>query len=218
VAIADGVAAAEQSHLGAATAVRYAVQWLDTSLAEPVLETEWTSLVASTAWALVDKAATTFGIDEDPEQAERLMATTLLCAVVESRSDGGAVVHLVTVGDSGAWLVTGDTMIRMLDVKETHDGVTSSAVAGLPRVPSEVQPLVVEMNPGDVLLLGTDGIGDALGDGEGEVGQLLRSLVGNSVPSLIEFAHYLDFSRETFDDDRTLVAVWAEAKAPKPLP
>jgi hypothetical protein len=29
-----------------------------------------------------------------------------------------------------------------------------------------------------------------------------------SVPSLIEFAHAVDFSRETFDDDRTLVAVW----------
>jgi hypothetical protein len=28
------------------------------------------------------------------------------------------------------------------------------------------------------------------------------------VPSLIEFAHMVDFSRETFDDDRTLVAVW----------
>jgi hypothetical protein len=29
-----------------------------------------------------------------------------------------------------------------------------------------------------------------------------------SVPSLIEFAHAVDFSRETFDDDRTVVAVW----------
>jgi hypothetical protein len=36
------------------------------------------------------------------------------------------------------------------------------------------------------------------------------------VHSLIEFAHAVDFSRETFDDDRTLVAVWPRRKAPAP--
>jgi hypothetical protein len=30
---------------------------------------------------------------------------------------------------------------------------------------------------------------------------------GTEPPSLGEFAHAMDFSRETFDDDRTLVAV-----------
>ena len=35
-----------------------------------------------------------------------------------------------------------------------------------------------------------------------------------SVPSLIEFAHAVDFSRETFDDDRTLVAVWPRKQVP----
>jgi hypothetical protein len=33
-------------------------------------------------------------------------------------------------------------------------------------------------------------------------------LTGPAVPSLIEFAHAVDFTREAFDDDRTLVAVW----------
>jgi hypothetical protein len=41
------------------------------------------------------------------------------------------------------------------------------------------------------------------------VGNLFRDVLTRSCPpSLIEFAHAVDFSRETFDDDRTLVAVW----------
>ena len=97
------------------------------------------------------------------------------------------------------------------------DGIASSAVVGLPRVPTEVIPAVVDVGDGDVLLIGTDGIGDPLGTGHGGVGNLLREvLTGPSVPSLIEFAHAVDFSREAFDDDRTLVAVWPRKQVPAP--
>jgi hypothetical protein len=101
----------------------------------------------------------------------------------------------------------------------------SSAVVGLPWVPTELAPVVVDVADGDVLLVGTDGIGDPLGGGHGGVGNLLRAVLTDpSVPSLIEFAHAVDFSRETFDDDRTLVAVWpkrqvsAQSPARWPVP
>ena len=88
-------------------------------------------------------------------------------------------------------------------------GIASSAVVGLPRVPTEVMPVVVDVASNDVLLIATDGIGDPLGTGQSGVGNLFREVLTKpSVPSLIEFAHAVDFSRETFDDDRTLVAVW----------
>ncbi|WP_207544239.1 hypothetical protein, partial [Mycobacterium alsense] len=65
----------------------------------------------------------------------------------------------------------------------------------------------------EVLLIATDGIGDPLGTGQGGVGNLLRDVLTRPCPpSLIEFAHAMDFSRETFDDDRTLVAVWPRGK------
>jgi hypothetical protein len=58
-----------------------------------------------------------------------------------------------------------------------------------------------------VLLIGTDGFGDPVGDGRGVVAQLFCGELERPVPPL-GFAHLLDFYRETFDDDRTLVALW----------
>jgi hypothetical protein len=97
----------------------------------------------------------------------------------------------------------------------SESGIASSAVVGLPRVPTEVTPVVADVKGDDVLLVATDGIGDPLGTGQGGVGNLFRDVLTKAYPpSLIEFAHAVDFSRETFDDDRTLVAVWPRKQAP----
>ncbi len=210
VAVADGVSAAKQSHVGSTVAVRYAVQWLDTRLADPVSSTDWEGLVTSTAWALVEHSAAVFGIGKNAEDAEPLVATTLVCAVVEKSADGAAVAHVIGVGDSGAWILGEDGFSQVEGGKETSEGgISSSAVVGLPRVPTGVDATLVTVEPGQVLLLGTDGFGDPLGSGRGEVGDLFaRALGGGRVPSMVEFVHKLDFLRETFDDDRTLVAIW----------
>ncbi len=91
---------------------------------------------------------------------------------------------------------------------EIEGGLWSSAVVGLPRLPDVLEPSRVDLGARDVLLVGTDGFGDPLGSGDGDVGRLFADVLGGGAPSLLEFAHVLDFSRETFDDDRTLVAVW----------
>jgi len=47
-----------------------------------------------------------------------------------------------------------------------------------------------------------------LAGGAGELGRTFaRELV--KAPDVVDFARLLDFSRSTYDDDRTLVAVWA---------
>jgi hypothetical protein len=124
----------------------------------------------------------------------------------------------VGAGDSAAWLLSSGEFIEILAGKTVPEsGIASSAVVALPRVPCVVSPVVVDFAAGDVLLIATDGIGDPLGTGQGGVGNLLREvLTGPSVPSLIEFAHAVDFSREAFDDDRTLVAVWPRKRVPVP--
>jgi serine/threonine protein phosphatase PrpC len=218
ITVADGVSGAAQSHLGASTATKYAADVLCTHPHPDAVD--WTALIKSTAWALTERTQALLGlVDPDPVRAEEQLATTLVCVVVEPTSTGSLRAELVGVGDSGAWLLlSSGRFVELLGAKAvTADGMSSSAVAGLPRVPAEVVSVVVEITPGEVLVIGTDGIGDPLGSGEGGVGNLLREvLTGPGTPSLIEFAHAVDFSRETFDDDRTLVAIWPRPPTPTP--
>jgi hypothetical protein len=219
VLVADGVSQALQSHIGASTAIRTAAELLRGNLADDLGHTDWLALLKNAAWALNERAQTLLGLDEpDPVRAEEQLATTLVCAVVEPTGAGGLRAYLVGAGDSPAWLLSSGEFIEILAGKTVAaDGIASSAVVGLPRVPTEVIPAVVDLGDGDVLLIGTDGIGDPLGTGHGGVGNLFREvLTGPSVPSLIEFAHAVDFSREAFDDDRTLVAVWPRKQVPAP--
>lgn len=208
--VADGVSAATQSHLGSSAVVNYAAQWLLSQAPSDTEQIDWEALVKSTAWALTERAQVLFKTpDPDPSRAEKELATTLTLAVVELQAPGAYRAFVVGVGDSGAWLLRDGEFYPVLDGKAVGEGgISSSAVSGLPRVPTQVEPSVVEFGSGDVLLLGTDGIGDPLGGGQGGVGNLFRELFSDSAPpSLIEFAHAVDFSRETFDDDRTLVAI-----------
>lgn len=211
VLVADGVSGAPQSHLGASAAVKQAAEWLHSQLGDEVGGTDWLGLLKSTAWALNERAQSLLGLDvPDPVRAEQELATTLVCAIVEPTGAGTLRAYLVSAGDSAAWLLTAGQFVEILAGKTpAASGIASSAVIGLPRVPSDVTPQVVDVADGDVLLIGTDGIGDPLGTGQGGVGDLFRDVLTKaSAPSLIEFAHAVDFSRETFDDDRTLVAVW----------
>ncbi|MFI6044577.1 protein phosphatase 2C domain-containing protein [Nocardia sp. NPDC051321] len=210
VSVADGVSAAAQSHIGATTAVRYSAQWLEETSPSDIAGVDWHSLFQNTAWKLTELAASVLSLPEaSAEQAEQALATTLTCVVCEPHPEGGLSAYVAGVGDSGAWILSDGHFTQVLGGKQpAESGLSSSAVSGLPRVPPEIEVVNVLIQPDQVLLVGTDGFGDPLGGGDGDVGSLFRSLLHGRVPALIEFAHTLDFSRETFDDDRTLVAVW----------
>ena len=85
------------------------------------------------------------------------------------------------------------------------DGAVSTPLPALP--PILPRPASVTLEPGHVLLVGTDGFGDPLGTGRGEVGMAFAGEL-REPPGTLRFASLLDFSRETYDDDRTLVALW----------
>lgn len=211
VVVADGVSEAPQSHIGASVATRQSADWLHSNLGDDATNIDWLALLKSAAWALTERAQALLGLDApDPVRAEQELATTLVCAVIEPTGPRTLCASLMSVGDSVAWLLSAGQFVEILAGKTVPDsGIASSAVAGLPRVPNEVTRAVVDIAGDDVLLIATDGIGDPLGTGQGGVGDLFREVCTKpSVPSLIEFAHAVDFSRETFDDDRTLVAVW----------
>lgn len=218
VLVADGVSQSVQSHLGATAAVSSAARWFVSNAPAATHDTDWLALMKNAAWALAEQARITFKLDEpDPEMAFNHMSTTLLCAVIEGSGGAGLQASVVSVGDSGAWLLREGQFTPVLGGKTVSEGgISSSAVAGLPQVPGELEARVIEIGLDDVLLLGTDGFGDPLGSGSGGVGNLFRELfTGPDPPSLFEFARALDFSRETFDDDRTLVAVTPYAATDK---
>jgi Protein phosphatase 2C len=217
VLVADGVSGAPQSHIGASTATKQAAEWLHSYLSDDIANTDWLALLKSAAWALTERAQTLLGLDApDPVRAEEQLATTLACAVIEPTGVHTLRAYVIGAGDSVAWLLSAGQFVEVLAGKTVPpNGIASSAVVGLPRVPTEVIPMVIDIAENDVLLIATDGIGDPLGAGQGGVGDLFRGVLTKpSVPSLIEFAHAVDFSRETFDDDRTLVAVWPRKRLP----
>jgi serine/threonine protein phosphatase PrpC len=213
VAVADGVSAAKESHLGATTAVRYATQWL--ASVDERAEIDWQLLIESTAWQLIEQAAAILGLETaDAARAERILATTLVCAVVDAQPDGVLHARVAAIGDSGAWVLNRAGYHRVEGGKsEIEGGLSSSAVSGLPRVPAAIDVAEVMVTPDSVLLLGTDGFGDPLGDGSGEVGNLFKATLLGRLPTITEFGHVLDFSRDQFDDDRALVAVWPQSYA-----
>lgn len=209
VAVADGVSQARQSHIGATTAVRYAVQWLAAQEDIDPDQADWLTLLQGAAWALAEQIQSLASLPQpDPARAEQELACTLVCALLEQTEAERFRAHVVSVGDSGAWLLRDGEFGDLVGGKTVgYGGISSSAVSALPRVPQQVEPTVVEFGAGEVLLIGTDGIGDPLGSGTGSVGNMFRDLLCDlEPPTLLEFARAVDFSRETFDDDRTLVA------------
>ncbi|MEU1216929.1 protein phosphatase 2C domain-containing protein [Streptomyces sp. NPDC005790] len=209
-AVADGVSSAPQSHVGAALVCRTAVADVLQQLDEERPQVDWKRTVTAAAYQLLMRV--TRGSDPTPEQqreAQVLLATTLVTGVVRLTGSGLLEVNLVHVGDSGAWMLHKKRFHPLLGGKEERaDGVFSSAVSALPWLPPQIEGTWYTVPEDGVLLVGTDGFGDPLGDGTGIIGSMVAYELGRPPREPQALAQLLDFSRETFDDDRTLLAVW----------
>ncbi|MFI2348390.1 protein phosphatase 2C domain-containing protein [Streptomyces sp. NPDC019443] len=207
-AVADGVSAAPQSHIGAALACRTAVNDLLGQLDEERAEPDWTRVVQAAAYQLLMRVARVGEPSEEHrKEAMAQLATTLVAGRVLPLPDGTLRVDLVHVGDTAAWQLVEGLYYPLLGV-ESDDEISSSAVLALPRLPPALRPRSYQLPADGVLLVGTDGFGVPLGDGTGMVGELMATGLSHPPREPRTLAHLLDFSRETFDDDRTLLAVW----------
>jgi hypothetical protein len=196
-AVADGVSGAARSDLGAALAVRYATAAVARQLDEG--EIDWPGVFEQAAWALVSEGRR---LDEDPAS----LATTLLVAAV---SVGDEVsVGVAAVGDSPAFRLHARSYDPVVDSQPSEDGLIGGGVVALPRDARDVLAGSCTLGPRDALLLCTDGVALPLAGGRGELARTLARELGTP-PDVVDFARLLDFSRSTYDDDRTLIAVWA---------
>jgi hypothetical protein len=210
VAVADGVSAAVRSHLGAALAVRHATAATIRQLDHNPEELMWPDIFDQVAWALVDEQRRADGDpDAGVQAAARSLATTLTVAVVTARDGGTARARVAAVGDSPPLLFADGAFSPVLNDDARPDGLIGGSVPALPRHARAWRATECPVPAGGALLLCTDGLALPLGDGSGGVGRLFAREL-ERVPEVIDFARLLDFSASTYDDDRTLVAVWPD--------
>jgi serine/threonine protein phosphatase PrpC len=219
VAVADGVSGAPQSHIGASVAVDSAINYFINTKAAGIEQLNWKHVceIIARNLKLTSKSMKSHGHtlgavgeteNDIAEAALKYLATTFVCAVItKDQSGDGLTAQVISVGDSGTWLLSDDKFHTVAGGKDDGAEITSNDVTPLPYVPDVVDPVDVHVKPGEVLLLGTDGFGEPLGSGDGDLGSLFKTEL-KTIPSPIAFANTLDFTRKYFVDDRTLVAIW----------
>jgi serine/threonine protein phosphatase PrpC len=207
LAVADGVSAGERSHLAAETAAQVGCQLLVEQLAHGALD--WPGLLSTLAAEIT--AIGGHEADADPVRVAEDLATTALFAVLGLRDDVPTTVY--AFGDSSAWLLRPsqpETWTPLQAVKNAGAAIASPATKALPLLPSNggfPEPASFTLPPDAVLVLMSDGVADPLGSGQGEVADFLAG-VWAEPPDPYSFAAQVDFARRTFDDDRTVIAVW----------
>jgi hypothetical protein len=211
-AVADGVSSARSAEFGArrasGAAVRALLRQLDAG-GDLVLEDALHEAAARIVQLAAERA------EPGAAEAADQYATTLVTGAMYQDTDGSAVVELCRAGDSAGWVLDPEHAVYSslfpgkAGIGDAADDVLveNTVTTPLPRLPENPETVVVRLAPQHVLLIGTDGFGDALGDGDGQVGALFAQALADP-PAPLWFAHLVDFSRETFDDDRSLVAVW----------
>jgi serine/threonine protein phosphatase PrpC len=226
IGVADGVSAGELSHLAADWVVSSGTQALSRLLRTTAPDDlPWHSIFVDLASLITDRGSQTLARSGTAPEAdsERLtgrevgehMATTALFAVVDlcARPEGHTV-HVMRVGDCSAWILRDEgDWVAMHPIKNADEQIHTSAVAALPAVSGGFSPPVrTTLSPGDALFLMSDGVGDPLADGIGEVGDFLAN-AWHRPPVDLDFAAQVGFARRSYDDDRTVVGVWPVARS-----
>jgi len=206
VCVADGVGSKPLSHLGSAAATRilgqeiepYAQKLLDPA-AEGGLRKRCAEVISHVTQRLELEAAHR----QVPAQA---LSTTLVAALIGSIAGGGhRRAVMFAVGDSPAYILR-DGHFEQIFGAGAADDLAGAATDALPSRTVEPIVMVAELGPGDVVVLGTDGLGNPMVNEDVRT-QLAKWWQGGP-PSLPAFYWQMSFRAQSFGDDRTAACVW----------
>jgi hypothetical protein len=221
VAVADGVSAGALSHEAATIVARHGVRQLTARLTDRhPRDVDWYELFSALAHGVLASGVRTLsrgqasGTSPSPADVALAMSTTVTFVAYATRADGARrEVSVAWWGDSPAWEVSPDgAWTNLSAVKSPVDGISRSDVAALPYLPPSAEHLPVRhltVAADARVLVMSDGVGDPLGDGTGEVAAALARM-WRQPPRPLVFADQVGFGRKSYDDDRTVVAIWPD--------
>ncbi|GAA3231015.1 protein phosphatase 2C domain-containing protein [Actinocorallia longicatena] len=199
VAVADGMSDSSRAHLGASVAVSALVGRLradlnrDAPLRAPEIFLE--------AARQMSGAAEQFGVTENDVRA------AALAAVIPVLPDGSGrrEIWLASVADVCGWLREPRGWRRLAGAEKTgFDAGTLTEF--LPFHPDRATATTVVLEPGAVVALTSDGVGDALGQAEATSAWFAERWT--RPPHISLFLQEVGFEANGHLDDRTAVVVW----------
>ncbi|WP_191971540.1 protein phosphatase 2C domain-containing protein [Streptomyces luteolifulvus] len=211
LAVADGVSSSAHAELGATVAASTAVNHLRRRLDEPhgAARLSAAELFEETATAMRREAARR-GLDPSD------VCAVLFTAVIPTRPStptGARTMWAAWLGDASLWRLDQDRWRYAAgDRKSTSGGYDSNAVQDtLPADPHAVRETLLDLRPGDVVSLVSDGVGDGLATIE-ELNAYLADRWRTPLP-VAAYLSDVGFDAERFLDDRTSVTVWVDPDA-----
>ncbi|MDH6226800.1 protein phosphatase 2C domain-containing protein [Streptomyces sp. MJP52] len=211
LAVADGVGSSKRSHLASHDAGQAVIRTLAAGAQElhrllvaqdqQNLNAAVNSGIGATVGALLAKWA-----DGAEDFTERDYSTTLHLLLVPT-DPAIRDRALVSIGDGG--------LLRLADgawhgLEGEDSGIASTSTAALPSTKYATVSLF-RSAPGELLLLGTDGITNPINQ-EPEFRDRLAAYWGTGeIPSMSDFLRQAQLRARTYDDDRTVICVWEGA-------
>lgn len=204
-AVADGVSNSEHSDLGARIAASRATRSLAALIDRSGRCPEDTAQLA-TAIAR-DMAATAKGRKIPESEVQCVLAAVAIPARPDP--DGRRHIWVYWIGDSSAWLCHDGKLRRITG--EPKEGPDPNALsATLPFQPQDMKVISGPVDPGDSVILMTDGLSDSL-EQIGGTQEYFASQWSERPPHPAAFLYSLCYDAPGQTDDRTAVVTWCGA-------